>query len=476
MFLLINLEMESCSIRIFGECKISKTISLKDDLRGKIDLSNIYYFTNLIVESIIGLIDVKKIKRIFLFYQRDDVIIKTIEVRRKSSEKDIKNLVSMIFERELNININEYMYYYKKLNCLEENSQNSIGDIELIKITLVPNYVLDISSCIEKVLKKKIKAVHLNYQIIEEAFKEDITKYSPNTILEIRNSYIYLYTVKEKIIDEVMVIDEFDVEENIIKYINSRGKCIILNDDKNSSMFNNKFFKDDVLKDNSEDISGEHSSIKDNNFIVIDRYYDKICDFIIYRYEKSRIENFIFAYKKPYINLKYLSKKLDTSYNIICILCVFVLILSLGSLLNDYNACIELRDNLENVQKNSRATGKRTKKIDNKSLLDSNKVDKIDRIITNINDDNMIIDFDKNYGIRLEFSVENKDDLKIIASKDLESQIILEEVKKDKIKRIEKVKIDDNKKEEYNKKDEKNQKINDKVTEKDIYRIKALIN
>ncbi|WAW15311.1 hypothetical protein [Peptostreptococcus equinus] len=88
----------------------------------------------------------------------------------------------------------------------------------------------------------------------------------------------------------------------------------------------------------------------------------------------------------------------------------------------------------------------------------------------------MIIDFDKNYGIRLEFSVENKDDLKIIASKDLESQIILEEVKKDKIKRIEKVKIDDNKKEEYNKKDEKNQKINDKVTEKDIYRIKALIN
>lgn len=165
------------------------------------------------------------INKIKILDQGQNIITKELEIVKNSKKKTICEYIEMEMEQFLSVDISKYNTIYSNIRELDK-------DFMSITAILYPKYMLDIIDMIYKVRKIECTNLYLYYQVSQEILKEKLSG-ETCTVVDFRKRDAVLSIIENGTTVNTMVIEEIDIEENIIDFLNKKEKVIFLGDEKN---------------------------------------------------------------------------------------------------------------------------------------------------------------------------------------------------------------------------------------------------
>ncbi|MBC2576166.1 hypothetical protein [Peptostreptococcus canis] len=209
-----------------------------------------------------------KINKIKFLDQGQSIITKELEIVKNSKKKTICEYIEIEMAQFLSVDISKYNTIYSNIKELDK-------DFMSITAILYPKYMLDIIDMIYKVRKIECTNLYLYYQVSQEILKEKLSE-ETCTVVDFRKRDAVLSVIENGTTVNTMVIEEIDIDENIIYFLNKKEKVIFLGDEKNDIC--------GTLKNSIEN----YSIINDSEYMHI-KFLEKRKNTSIFRKNRNKI-------------------------------------------------------------------------------------------------------------------------------------------------------------------------------------------
>ncbi|WP_101772308.1 hypothetical protein [Peptostreptococcus faecalis] len=156
-------------------------------------------------------------KKITVVAQDSNLIIKEIDILKDYKKKDIENIIEIEMEEFLNLNPEYYIKNYEKIDSEE--------DFLKVRVVLFPRFYVDIVEKIEKLKGCRCDGIYMNYQITQSILLGSINNFDRIfAAIEFREEDYILSVIENNRVKNSMVIDNKNVDESLIDYLNDGGK------------------------------------------------------------------------------------------------------------------------------------------------------------------------------------------------------------------------------------------------------------
>lgn len=365
---------------------------------------DLIYIISEISEKIKSNIDLSDVKKIVIIYQKPDLVFKSIEIGKKSSERDIKNQLEIEFSRDMKLDLNKYKYFYEKIK-IEET-------YDVISVKLVPVYLYELVRNIENNIGKKVSAFIIEEEIIEYQYKDLIHNNTIGAILRIGKTDIMLCKIDSANIRDVMLIEKKEIDESFVSYIKSMENMKVLLSDYDEGDC-------DFIRDLGFEYETSYNT-NTINYLMENLISNKLKECTLFRDINCSYKNL----------LDYRSEKL-LYYKVMIFIFAFIFFMNLFKLPNEYEQYIYVKGQA-NLYANSSVDRNYKNNTYKRSYKNIYGIDvlSIEKILKKIKSKDLTVDCDKK-SIKLEFSVSNQKELAEILALKLNKKIKIEEIRKE---------------------------------------------